>query len=314
MTEFVIISALNGLIYGMLLFMVSAGLTLIFGMMGVVNFAHASFYMLGAYFGYAISMKAGFWWGLGLAPLAVAIVGVIVERTLLRPVAPYGQSHQILITFGAAFIIRELVNLFFGRFSVPYQIPAELRFAAFTVYGTDYPFYRILMGAVALAMFALLYGLLKWTRIGIVVRAAVHRPGMVEALGHNVPLVFTIVFGVGAWMAGVAGALGGAFFTTNPNLGLDLAVIVFVVVVVGGLGSLKGALAASILIGLVSSFSVGFDQSLADAAQFIGLGEWARGVGGLFVLKISSIAASMPIIIMLVILLFRPAGLMGERQ
>ena len=204
--------------------------------------------------------------------------------------------------------------MFFGRFSVPYQIPSELRFAAFIVFGTEYPFYRILMGGVALAMFGVLYALLQWTRVGIIVRAAVHRPAMAEALGHNVPLVFTLVFSIGAWLAGVAGALGGAFFTTNPNLGLDLGVIVFVVVVVGGLGSIKGAFVASILIGLVSSFAVGFDTSLADVASLLGFGKQAEAIGGLMVLKLSSIAASVPIIIMLIVLLLRPAGLMGERQ
>jgi branched-chain amino acid transport system permease protein len=312
--EFLVISALNGVIYGMLLFMVSAGLTLIFGMMGVVNFAHASFYMLGAYFGYAVTLAGGFWTGLVVAPLIVALIGVVIERALLRRVASYGHSHQILVTFGTAFIIRELVKVFFGRFSVPYQIPPQLRFAAFTLFGTEYPFYRVLMGAVALVMFALLSALLRWTRVGIVVRAAVHKPAMAEALGHNVPLVFTMVFAIGAWLAGVAGAMGGAFFTTNPNLGLDLGVIVFVVVVVGGLGSIRGAFVASMIIGLISSFAVGFDTSLADLMALIGLRSWAEAFGGLMVLKISSIAASVPIIIMLVVLLLRPAGLMGERQ
>lgn len=314
MLEFVVISALNGIIYGLLLFMVSAGLTLIFGMMGVVNFAHASFYMLGAYLGYAITLILGFWVGLVISPLIVAVIGVAMERALLRPVAAHGHSHQILVTFGAAFIIRELVKVFFGRFSVPYQIPTELRFAAFTVFGTEYPFYRILIGLVAVLMFGVLYAMLQWTRVGIIVRAAVHKPAMAEALGHNVPLVFTLVFAVGAWLAGVAGALGGAFFTTHPNLGLDLGVLVFVVVVVGGLGSVKGAFVASILIGLISSFSVGFDTSLADVAGLVGLREWAEAVGGLMTLKVSSITASVPIIIMLIVLLLRPAGLMGERQ
>jgi branched-chain amino acid transport system permease protein len=314
MLEFIVVSALNGLIYGLLLFMVSAGLTLIFGMMGVVNFAHASFYMLGAYFGYAITQTMGFWAGLVLAPLIVAVIGIAIERALLRPVAAYGHSHQILVTFGAAFIIRELVQVFFGRFSVPYQIPPQLRFAAFTVFGTEYPFYRILIGAVALVMFGLLSALLRWTRVGIVVRAAVLKPAMAEALGHNVPLVFTLVFATGAWLAGIAGAIGGAFFTTNPNLGLDLGVIVFVVVVVGGLGSMRGAFVASMLIGLISSFSVGFDTTLADIAGLVGLRGWAEATGGLMVLKLSSIAASVPILIMLIVLLLRPAGLMGERQ
>lgn len=313
MTEFVVISVLNGVTYGMILFMVSAGLTLIFGMMGVVNFAHASFYMVGAYFAYALAPKVGFAAALLISPLLVAAAGIAMERFLLRPVSTYGHSHQILVTFGAVFIIRELVNMVFGRFSVPYQIPPGLQFPAFVVFGTAYPFYRILVGGVSVAMFALLFALLYWSRVGIVVRAAVFRPSMVGALGHNVPLVFTGVFGVGAWLAGVAGSLGGALFTTNPNLGLDLGGVVFVVVVVGGLGSLKGALFASLLIGLISTFAVSVDWTASDALALIGLGPLAREIGGLLVLKISSIAGALPYVLMLAVLVLRPAGLAGVK-
>jgi branched-chain amino acid transport system permease protein len=312
--EFAIISTLNGVIYGLLLFMVSAGLTLIFGMMGVLNFAHASFYMLGAYVAYAISVRFGFWTGLLATPLFVGAVGMLVERFLLRRVHAYGHAHELLLTFGLALIFEELIKLFFGNFPVNYQMPGELRFAAFTIFGTDYPFYRLFIGAVAVIMFIGLYVLLSRTRIGIVVRAAERLPAMAEALGHDIPVVFMSVFGAGAALAGLAGAVAGAFFPTNPSMALELGAIVFVVVVVGGLGSLKGSLVASLMIGLFSSFAVGIDWSLASLFGLVGLGDWARSVGGLMTMTVSSVSGTIPFLLMLIVLLVRPAGLMGERN
>jgi branched-chain amino acid transport system permease protein len=312
--EFAVISILNGVIYGLLLFMVSAGLTLIFGMMGVLNFAHASFYMLGAYIAYTMSSQVNFWAGLLVAPLVVGAVGILVERYLLRRVHAFGHAHELLLTFGLALIFEELIKLFYGDFPVNYQMPDELRFTAFTIFGTDYPFYRIFIGTVAVIMFLALYVLLSRTRIGIVVRAAERLPNMAEALGHNIPVVFMGVFGAGAALAGLAGAVAGAFFPTNPNMALELGVIVFVVVVVGGLGSLKGSLVASLMIGLFSSFAVGIDVSLANLFELFGLGVWAMSVGGLMTMTVSSISATIPFLLMLIVLLVRPAGLMGERN
>jgi branched-chain amino acid transport system permease protein len=308
-----LVSLLNGLIYGLLLFMVSAGLTLIFGMMGVLNFAHASFYMLGAYLAYALQDVLGFWGALVLAPLLVGLVGTVVERFFLRRVHQHGHAHELLLTFGLSFIIAELVKLFFGNFPVNYRIPKSLDYAAFTLGSLDYPVYRLLMGGVAVAMFVLLYLLLTRTRVGIVVRSAIYRPHMAEALGHNVPLVFMGVFGVGAALAGLAGAVAGAFYTTNPNMALELGVMVFVVVVVGGLGSLEGAMLASLLIGIVTSMAVAVDATLADAFALVGWRAWAEGVGGLLTLKVSSLAATIPFALMLLILLVRPSGLLGEK-
>lgn len=308
-----LISLLNGIIYGLVLFMVSAGLTLIFGMMGVLNFAHASFYMLGAYFAFALQGVLGFWGALALSPLLVGLVGAGVERFFLRRVHRYGHAHELLLTFGLSFIIAELVKLFFGNFPVNYRIPASLDVAAFQLGSSDYPAYRLLMGGVAVAMFVLMYLLLTRTRVGIVVRSAIYRPRMAEALGHNVPLVFMGVFGVGAALAGLAGAVAGAFYTTNPNMALELGVMVFVVVVVGGLGSLEGAMLASLLIGLITSLAVAVDATLADALALVGARAWAEGIGGLFTLKVSSLAATLPFALMLLILLVRPGGLLGEK-
>src|SRR4030095_211518 len=237
-----IVGLLNGVIYGLLLFMVSAGLTLVFGMMGVLNFAHASFYMLGAYFAYALQGALGFWAALLVSPLIVGAVGVIVERFFLRRVHHHGHAHELLLTFGLSFIIAESIKLFYGNFPVDYRLPPALDLPAFSVGGAQYPVYRLLMGGIAIAMFAAIYLLLTRTRVGIVVRSAIYKPRMVEALGHNVQLVFMGVFGVGAALAGLAGAIAGAFYTTSPNMALEVGVMVFVVVVVGGLGSLGGAM------------------------------------------------------------------------
>jgi branched-chain amino acid transport system permease protein len=218
------------------------------------------------------------------------------------------------LTFGIAFIIQEAVKLFFGPAPVDYPLPQQLRFAAFTLYGTDYPFYRVLMGAISVSMFIFLFGILKLTRIGIVVRAAVYKPAMVSALGYNVPLVFMGVFGIGSALAGLAGAVAGPFYPTSPNMALDLGLIVFVVVVVGGLGSLEGAFLASMIIGLVTSFAVGIKWCLADLFALIGMGEKVRSMGGIFTVEFYSIAGLLPYVFMLIILLVRPAGLLGEKE
>ena len=304
---------LNGLIHGLLLFMVSAGLTLIFGMMGVLNLAHASFYMLGAYFAYMLQGRVGFAAALVLATVLAGAVGAGVERWFLRRVHRHGHAHELLLTFGLSFIIAESIKLFFGNYPVDYRIPKVLDVAAFAIGSQQYPLYRLLMGGVALAMFAAIWLLLTRTRVGIVVRAAIHKPQMVEALGHNVQLVFMGVFGVGAALAGLAGAIAGAFYTTSPNMALEIGVMVFVVVVVGGLGSLGGAMLASLLIGVMTSLAVGVDRSLADLAALVGARAWAEGVGGLLTLKVSSLAATLPFALMLLALLLRPGGLLGEK-
>ena len=312
--EFFVASVVNGLLYGMLLFMVSAGLTLIFGMMGVLNFAHASFYMIGAYLGYSLSRFMPFWLSLIIAPLIVAVIGMFVERYILRAVHRYGHMHEVLVTFGLGYIIHELIKMVYGNYAVSYQTPESWKFTAFTLFDTTYPFYRVMIAIVGTLMFSLLAILLRYTRVGIVIRAAIRLPKMVEALGHNVPMVFLLVFGVGAWLAGMAGALGGIVLVTSPNMALDLGIIVFVVVIVGGLGSLEGALLASLLIGLLSTFTVGIQVSMADLLGYLGWINASPGSGGLMNVKISTFAAAVPMLIMLVFLLIRPAGLMGEKQ
>ncbi|MCA3232090.1 MAG: branched-chain amino acid ABC transporter permease, partial [Cupriavidus sp.] len=216
--EFFIISLLNGVSYGLLLFMLSSGLTLIFSMMGVLNFAHASFYMLGAYFAYTIATKVGFWPALILAPLLVAGAGALVERFGLRTVHKYGHVAELLFTFGLAYLIEEGVKLVWGLAAVPYRIPAELDGPLFTVFTSSFPKYRAFMMLVSLGMLVAIYLVLTRTRIGLVIQAALTHPDMVEALGHNVPRVFMMVFGGGAALAGLAGVIGGNAFVTEPSM------------------------------------------------------------------------------------------------
>jgi branched-chain amino acid transport system permease protein len=283
---FFTVSLLNGLSYGLLLFMLSAGLTLIFSMMGVLNFAHASFYMLGAYFGYSVTEWLGFWPALVLAPLLVGGLGALFERFLLRRVHRFGHVAELLITFGMSYLILEGVQLVWGRSSVDYRVPVALDGPLLTLFDTQFPLYRAFMMGVALLMLAALWLLLTRSRIGLVIQAALTHPGMVEALGHNVPRVFMWVFGGGCALAGVAGVLGGNAFVTEPGMAAALGGIVFVVVVVGGIGALGGAFLASLLIGLAQTFAVGLDVSVAPV---------------------------LPYLLMVLVLIFRPRGLLGAR-
>ena len=313
--EFITVSLLNGLSYGLLRFMLSSGLTLIFSMMGVLNFAHASFYMVGAYLGYTVSQSIGYLPGLIIAPLAVGVLGSLFEKYCLRRVHHFGHVPELLITFGLSYLILEVVQLVWGRSAMDYRKPEWLDFPAFTVFGTQFPAYRLFTMGVALVMLAALWLLLKKTRIGLVIQAALTHPQAVEALGHNVPRVFMLVFGGGAALAGLAGAVGGAQFVTEPAMAASVGSIIFVVVVVGGMGSLPGAFVASLLIGLMDAFAVGSDRSLADAFRLFGMTVNEATFGWVVLkVKISQIAAILPYLLLVLILIFRPRGLLGTRE
>lgn len=313
--EIFTISLLNGLSYGLLLFMLSSGLTLIFSMMGVLNFAHASFYMLGAYFAYSVTELIGFWPALVIAPLLVGLLGAAFEKYCLRRVHKFGHVPELLITFGLSYILLEMVQLVWGRSSVDYRVPAELSGPLFTLYGTQFPIYRGFMMLVALLMLMAIWLLLTRTRIGLVIQAALTHPDTVESLGHNVPRVFMLVFGGGAALAGLAGVIGGNAFVTEPGMAATVGSVIFVVVVVGGMGSLAGAFLASLLIGIVQTFAVAVDSSLMGAAQMLGATVTPETFGyAVLKLKISQIAPIMPYVFLVLILIFRPKGLLGKRE
>ncbi|MCW5654377.1 branched-chain amino acid ABC transporter permease [Hydrogenophaga sp.] len=313
--EYFIVALLNGVSYGLLLFMLSSGLTLIFSMMGVLNFAHASFYMLGAYFAYAISTHLGFWTGLIVAPLLVGLVGALVERHGLRVVHRHGHIAELLFTFGLAYMIVEIVQVIWGRATQPYGVPPELDRPLFTLFSTTFPAYRGFMMLVALLMLLAIYLVLKKTRIGLVIQAALTHPESVEALGHNVPRVFTLVFGGGAALAGLAGVIGGNAFVTEPSMAAAVGSIIFVVVVIGGLGSLLGALLASLLIGVVQTFAVSMDYSLLTLTAGWGLSLDENGpLQDLFKLTVAQVAPILPYVLLILVLVFRPRGLLGTRE
>jgi len=315
MLELIIFSTLNGLLYGMLLFLLASGLTLIFSMMGVLNFAHASFYMVGAYFGYQISRYVGYWPGLVLAPLLVGLIGALVERYGLRTVHKHGHVAELLFTFGLAFMIEELVQMIWGKIPVDYRIPQALDFSAFTLFETTYPAFRMFMLLMSVAVFIGLLLLLTRTRVGLIIRAALTHPSMVGALGHNVPLVFMMVFGVGCALAALAGVIAGPALVTQPAMAASLGPILFVVVVVGGLGSLPGAFVASLLIGLIQTFAVAINVSLADVLARFGVAVTRDSIGGdLWVATVAQVAPIIPYLLLVLVLIFRPKGLMGDRD
>ncbi len=340
--EFFTISMLNGLSYGLLLFMLSSGLTLIFSMMGVLNFAHASFYMVGAYVAYTVARVVGFWPGLVIAPLIVAVLGALFERYCLRRVHKFGHVPELLITFGLSYVMLELVQLIWGRTAVEFQSPEALRGPAFTLVNSSidglhfvwgaapaamckaadaavrivcspFPATRGFMMLVALLMLVALWLLLSRTRIGLVIQSALTHPEMVEALGHNVPRVFMMVFGAGAGLAGLAGVIGGSTFVTEPSMAGTVGSVIFVVVVVGGMGSLAGAFVASLLIGVIQTFAVALDYSVGSLLGGLGI-KVAEGSHSLLGLTLAQVAPILPYLFLVLILIFRPKGLMGTRE
>lgn len=313
--EFFTISLLNGVSYGLLLFMLSAGLTLIFSMMGVLNFAHASFYMLGAYLAFQVSEWTNFWVAFVIAPVLVAILGGLFERVILRKTHKFGHVAELLVTFGLSFVILELVQLIWGRTPVDYKVPAALDGSLFKLYSSSFPAYRGFMMLVAIGMLGSLYLLLKKTRIGLVIQAALTHPETTEALGHNVPRVFAMVFAGGCALAGLAGVIGGNAFITDPGMAQAVGAIIFVVVVVGGMGSLAGALIASLLIGIMQTFAVGLDWSFIGALQSFGVAVTPDTFGyPVWKLKLSQVAPILPYLLLVVMLVVRPKGILGTRD
>jgi branched-chain amino acid transport system permease protein len=342
--ELFLLSLLNGLSYGLLLFMLSSGLTLIFSMMGVLNFAHASFYMLGAYVGYSIAQWAGFLLALILAPLIAGFMGAAFERLVLRRVHRMGHVPELLVTFGLAYLILEVVQLVWGRTAVAFAPPAWLQGPALTwapqpsgswqfFWGaappgwctaqihtvcSTFPATRAFMMATSVFMLIVMWLVLATSRLGLVVRAALTHPEMVEALGHNVPRVFMLLFGAGCALAGLAGVIGGSTFITEPAMAASVGAVVFVVVVVGGVGSLRGAFVASVLIGCLQTLAVSWDQSLGSMITHV-VALWGGSLSAhvlqnkLLQLSASQLAPVLPYLLMVLILVWRPQGLWGRK-
>jgi branched-chain amino acid transport system permease protein len=336
--SYLLISTLNGLSVGLLLFMLASGLTLIFSMMGVLNFAHASFYMLGAYFAYTISGVIGFWWALLAAPLLVGALGALFERSALRRVHKFGHVPELLITFGLSYLLLELVQLIWGRQAVDFKPPAALAGSLFTIVSqpeglslawgekpalcaaagaicTTFPAFRAFGMGIAVLMLVALWLVLTRTRIGLVIQASLTHPETVQALGHNVPRVFMLVFGAGTALAALAGVIGGALRVTEPSMAQAVGAVVFAVIVIGGMGSLAGAFVASVGLGIIESFAVSSDHSISDGLQALGMAVTPETFGyAVWSVKLSQIAAILPYLLLVLILIFRPKGLFGTRE
>jgi branched-chain amino acid transport system permease protein len=278
---------IHGLAYGMLLFLVASGLTMVFGMMGILNLAHASFFMLSSYFSYQVLRATGnFWLALLVAPVAAALVGVLCERLLLRKVHAFGHIGELILTVGISLVIMEGVKVFWGTESLSIRVPPILE-GRLALGGLDYPIYRLFVIGLALVVLGILAVLLYRTRLGVVVRAAVSDADMVNALGVNVPVLFMFVFGAGTWLAGVAGVVIAPILTVFPGLADQMGMDAFVVVVTGGLGSLWGAFLISLILGELNSYGVQFVSQLAPVLMFV---------------------------FMAIVLTFKPMGLFGERE
>jgi branched-chain amino acid transport system permease protein len=296
--------SLNGIQLGMLLFLLAAGLTLIFGIMDLVNLAHGSLYMIGAYFAATFAdWTDSFVLGLILALIATAAVGIVLEVVAIRPL--YGRNHldHVLGTFGLLLFFDDLVRLIWGPAGMTLSLPSEMLNAIQIIPGMYYPVYRLVIIAVTLAVALLLYVVVMRSRLGMLIRAGASNREMVGALGVNITLLYTLVFALGAALAGFAGMMQAPILTVQIGMGENILILAFVVIIIGGIGSIRGAFIAALLIGLVDtlgrSFSVDILRLMMEPSP-------ARTVG-------PAIASMSIYLLMAIVLYFRPAGLFPAR-
>ena len=277
---------LLGLINGAFYAMLSLGLAVIFGMLNIINFAHGAQYMMGAFAGWMLLAYGGlgFWWAVVLAPLAVGATGLVIERLMLRRLYGLDHLYGLLLTFGLCLIIQGVFRNFFGSSGMPYAVPAELR-GSVNLGFMVLPIYR---GFVVLASLVICFGtwfVIERTKLGAYLRAATENPAMVQAFGINVPRLITLTYGLGVALAALAGVLAAPVYSVNPQMGADLIIVVFAVVVIGGMGSIMGA--------IVTGFGLGVVEGLTKVVY-------------------PEASSTVVFIIMAVVLLIKPAGLFGR--
>lgn len=267
--DLVLLQLFTGLALGAIYVLLAVGLSLIFGMLTVVNFAHGAFFMLGAYAGVvALEWTQSFWAAVVIAPLSVAVIGMICERWLIRPLYGRGIDYPLLLTFGLAYIMVEAVRMLFGRAGLPFDTP-ELLSGSTNLGFADFPTYRLfIIGVTAVLLFAL-WLLLEKTSFGLIVRAGARDPVIVRVLGVDVSRVWLLVFGLGTGIAALAGVLAAPLQGVSPEMGTSVLIVAFVVTVVGGMGSLMGAVVAGLLVGVAESLSVLFFPEAAKVSMFI---------------------------------------------
>lgn len=257
------LQALNALQLSMLLFLLSIGLTVIFGLMHFVNLAHGALYALGAYFAASLAAIGGYWTGFLLAPVAVAGIGVLLYGGLIRRMRKSGPMAQVLVTFGLIFALLDLTRLIWGDLALAIELPAMLD-GRLAFLGVEYPVYRLFLIALGLVIFGALAFVLARTPIGAMIRAGVDNDAMAACLGINVERLFFIVFCVGCALAGLAGAVAAPLLSVTPDMGLQILIPTLIVIVIGGLGSLRGAIAGSLIYGFVQTFGAVLAPQLAS--------------------------------------------------
>jgi branched-chain amino acid transport system permease protein len=295
---------LNGLQFGLMLFLLAAGLTLVFGIMDMINLAHGSLYMIGAYLMAAIAQATGsFWIALPLAVVATAIVGMLLEIALLRRLYQRDHLIQVLATFAVILIANEVIRLIFGPQPVMLNAPPALSGPVELLPGLSYSSYRLLIIGVGLAVAVLLYILVAKTRTGMLVRAGASNREMATAMGVNIKALFTVVFGVGAALCAIAGAMLGPILAVQVGMGESILILAFVVIVIGGIGSIRGALVGSLLVGLVDTVGRAFLPMLFR--EFLPP-TYASNLG-------PAVASILIYLLMAVVLFWKPQGLFPAR-
>ena len=291
---------LNGLQLGVMLFLMSAGLTLVFGIMQVINLAHGSFYMIGAYVAATVAVRSGsFLLGVVVALPTAAAVGMIVELTVLRHL--YNRDHldQVLATFGLIFFFNELTRIIWGRQPLFMDVPPWLGGAVELLPGVHYPVYRLAIILVGIFVALFLYLLFSRTRLGMQIRAGASNREMVAALGVNIRLLYTLVFGLGTMLAALAGVMAGPILAVEVGMGESILILTFVVIVIGGIGSVRGALVGALLVGMVDTLGRVY---LPDVLSFFVSSATADTLG-------ASLASMSVYILMAIVLTCKPAGL-----
>jgi branched-chain amino acid transport system permease protein len=296
---------LNGLQFGVMLFLMASGLTLIFGIMDLINLAHGSLFMVGAYLCATVFQKTGsFMLGLLVALPGVAIVGILVEVFALRTLYARDHLDQVLATFGLILFFNELTKIIWGPRALFLDVPEALSGTIEIIPGAPYPTFRLAVIVVGIMVAIFLYLLITRTRLGMLIRASATNREIVGALGVNVKLLYTLVFGLGALLAGLAGAMAGPLFAVEVGMGEDILILTFVVIVIGGIGSIRGALVGAILVGLIDTLGRAFLPALfklfLDPAT-------ADGVG-------ASLDSMAIYILMALVLAWKPRGLLPAHE
>jgi branched-chain amino acid transport system permease protein len=286
--ENILLQVFNGLISGAFYALLSLGLAVIFGMLRVVNFMHGAMYMLGAFATYLLSTRLGisFWWALAIAPLAVAALGFVLERTLLRRLYDLDILYNLLLTFGLALFIQDAMRLRFGLQGVPYSVPSQLR-GAVPIGFMLFPTYRVFVLAFSVLICLGTWWVIERTRVGMIVRASTENAVLTRALGVDVDRWIPLVFAFGTGLAGLAGVLAAPMRNVSPIMGADLIITTFAIVVIGGMGSILGAILTGFLVGVLSALGAMYYPPAANTLVFV---------------------------LMAIILLLRPAGLFGSPE